>query len=251
MDPFRIVSSILVPLVIGVVLSVCATKRVTRKGTIISLAAAGLLGAGLACTLAYAYPALFSNPLSYQSWLEWTPFVAAPPIMLVMFLARSLTTLAVGITLGFLMTRPGKNGRQYSAVLLFVLGLSGAWAVQMPHVPVATETCTYIYRISDIDDDRDAWIVQSDQWVDFLNWNLTPHIGYESFGFDSANKMQDRMAGPVRKPAGKGVSVFVLVKQYKQGGKVVAQERTTVDGYKTSGELAQALRSVVLSRKKG
>ncbi len=247
MFPIRLLIVLIAPFVIGLLLGVAIRKRGLRA-TLIGSAAAAVLGAGSAALLGYFYPALFSHLFSPDSWLEWTNFIPAPEY-LVMFLPRSLFTMLVTLTIGVFAGSRAVLGK-YSLLPLasFLLAIALTWAVNAPHGGPGTEIYTYVYRIADIDDDRDAFIQQGDEWVSFLDWNLTPYIGYESFEFRSANLMQDRMGGPVVK-SGKGESVFVFVREYRKGGKTIATERITTSGFKTAAELRNILRQAVLADK--
>lgn len=245
MNPLRIFLAVIVPALFAIALGLLCRKR-SKRATLIATVLGGLLGTGCGALLEYAYPAMFTHIFSRDCWLEWLPFVSAPSYLM-MFLARSLFTMTVAFLVAFASTNPGWKQRSYYPAAAFVLGFGVLWAVEVPHHQLGVETRTYVYRIADLEEDRDAWLAQSDPWVKFLDWNLTPYVGYESFDFTSANAMKDRMGGEVLKGK-KGTSVFVFVKEYWKDGKQAGVERVTLDGPCSAGQLRDALRNFVLNK---
>lgn len=203
---------------------------------------AGLAGLIAAICLQLSYPVLFDHLFSRQSWFEWLPFVGSGFAM--MLLPRSLILLPLGFGLGFGMASllAGREKLHCQALLAFLAGFFLLWGSNAEHLPAGVQTKTFVYRVTGSVCSRQ----DQDAFNSFLEWNWSPHFGYESY---SRGLSLSFLSGLLKVELGDdGPPFYVFVKEYWRDGKKTAELRTSCRGSLTASELAARFRCFARSR---
>ncbi len=214
-------------------------------------AIAALLGTAGATILQVYQPVLFDHFFSYESWFEWLPFLGSGFTLL--FLPRSLILLPLGFAAGFATSRVFASKDQAKS-LLPLASFAGVfllcWYSQAEHLPRGVETRTYVYRFMGEHYSRE----QSQDWLSFLEWNWSPHMGYEIYSRDDMPRYLQTLLDVkdviLEQPQAAGIdeSVFVFVKEYWVNGKRTSYIYTSKSGFKNASELGAFYRNFARSR---
>lgn len=246
---FRLVTVLAVSSLFGLACGALSRSQ-NKEKTILWAALAGLLGTIGATTLQIFHPVLFDHLFSLDSWFEWFPFLGSGYSLLL--LPRSLILLPLGFAGGFALSKVCSKGNplsSYKPLLSFTACFLLIWGTQAEHLPGGVQTKTYVYRFMPSKYSQE----QSQEWVKFLEWNWSPHMGYEVYSRDDMPRVMQLVLG-VRDvindndPTTLDESVFVFVKEYWVNGKKTSVIRTSKTGFKNASELGWFFRNFARSR---
>jgi hypothetical protein len=206
---------------------------------------AAFLGLLAASALSYAYPVLFDNFFTSAGMFDWVEFVPTQFVMLL--LPRSAILFPFGFLLGFGITlsslpRHPNERRSWWSLAAFLAAFLAVWGAEAEHLPRGVEATTRVLWFSAGPEDPD-WRPQSEEWVNFVEWNTSPGLGYESFPLDFIGTFKSKDLD-----VSKERHVFLFIKTYTKNGETVATISYPLRGPQTSAQLKEALRTIAQSR---